>query len=229
MTGRILVGLWLSRRDRIAVIAWTLGAGIAIVSIMGLALHGIPVVAVERDAIQAGEVWRFLTGPILHGGPIHGIMNVVVWIWLTGWCASLFGRRVVIPVFLVSMLCGAVATITIGSGGPSVGISGGLMGLIGLLGVAAYRWRDCPMPGLATTVLLNLGLIAGLGLIGVGIIDNAAHLGGLLGGAALGYGIVPRAPGPRVDSRLWVWAERCAIAALSAAIIGAGWLIWRVG
>ena len=225
--GQHQVTWWLALRDHMRWLAIGLAAGIALVSILGLVLRTNRAAAVDLAAIQDGEVWRLLTGPILHAGPIHGIMNLAVWIWLSGWCAALFGRRVVLPVFLGSMVLGALATITIGSGGPSVGISGGLMGLLGLLSVAAWRWRRHAMPALSRTVLLNLALIAGVGAIGTGIIDNAAHLGGLVGGVLAGVAIVPRDPGPRATGVWWDWADRLAIAVLVAAIGGAGWLVWH--
>jgi membrane associated rhomboid family serine protease len=101
------------------------------------------------------------------------------------------------------------------------------MGLLGLLSVAAWRWRRHAMPALSRTVLINLALIAGVGAIGTGIIDNAAHLGGVVGGVLAGMAIVPRDPGPRATGVWWDWADRLAIAVLVAAIGGAGWLVWH--
>jgi membrane associated rhomboid family serine protease len=83
------------------------------------------------------------------------------------------------------------------------------------------------MPALSRTVLINLALIAGVGVIGTGIIDNTAHLGGVVGGVVAGVAIVPRDPGPRATGVWWDWADRLAIAVLVAAIGGAGWLVWH--
>jgi membrane associated rhomboid family serine protease len=222
----ILAAAWLAKRDRIHWLAWSLATGIALVSIAGLILHRLDAADVDRTRILTGESWRLLTGPILHGGVLHGVMNLTCWIWLATWCAALFGRPVVVPAFLMSMLLGSLATITIGSGQPSVGISGGLMGLIGVLAFAAWRWRDQSPPGLRATVALNLLLIAGIGVVGIGIVDNAAHLGGLLGGLLCGWWTVPAGPGPRASGTAWAWIERIAVFILSAAILGAGWLVW---
>jgi hypothetical protein len=84
---------------------------------------------------------------------------------------------------------------------PSVGASGALFGLVGVLFVFGIKFRH-ELPegfkrafgiGLLPMIVLNLFI----GYIGRGIIDNAAHLGGLAAGAALGLVVDYRRPGER--------------------------------
>ena len=87
---------------------------------------------------------------------------------------------------------------------PSVGASGGIMGFVGFLAVLALRRRPLLNPGFFRNVMLNLVSAAVFGIIAFAFIDNAAHLGGFLTGAALGALLVPRArPGEEMSDASW--------------------------
>lgn len=146
--------------------------------------------SVERAGLlKQGNVewWRFLTGPFLHGNLLHWLMNAAALHYL--------GRRVellarwphVIIVMFGSALVGGLATSHF-LALPSVGASGGIMGLLGFLLVfETFHKRLVPkssrrrlMAGVIVTVLM--------GVIGFQFIDNAAHAGGLLAG--MGYALI---------------------------------------
>ena len=82
---------------------------------------------------------------------------------------------------------------------PSAGASGALFGLVGVLFVFGVKYRrELPEgfkrafgTGMLPIILLNLAI----GFVGRGIIDNAAHLGGLLSGAALAAVVSYKRPG----------------------------------
>jgi membrane associated rhomboid family serine protease len=80
---------------------------------------------------------------------------------------------------------------------PSIGASGGVIGLFGFLGVYGYKNKQHLPPGFLRNIIINLFLIAGIGLIGYGYIDNAAHAGGLVVGAIYGLLTVRRNEGVR--------------------------------
>jgi MYXO-CTERM domain-containing protein len=73
----------------------------------------------------------------------------------------------------------------------SVGSSGGLMGLFGFLGVMGWRRRHLMPPGFVRAVLVDVAVIAAMGVVGYQFIDNAAHAGGLAAGVLLGLLMVP--------------------------------------
>lgn len=73
----------------------------------------------------------------------------------------------------------------------SIGASGGVMGLIGYLAIYGYRRKRQLPPGFLKNILVNVGLIAAMGVIAYQFIDNAAHLGGFLVGAAYGFIQIP--------------------------------------
>lgn len=59
--------------------------------------------------------------------------------------------------------------------------------MIGFLAVAAYVYKEFFPRSYFRMLLQNIALIAFIGIVGFAVIDNAAHLGGLLGGIGLGF------------------------------------------
>lgn len=146
----------------------------------------IQMVGLVKPAVRDGEVWRLLTATLLHANFTHIWMNGGA-LLATGHLIEVHSRREHVPlVFLVSALAGSVASQLLYPNVTSVGASGGLMGFTGFLVVLGYRRRDALPPGFARVVLFSIAATAVFGLVGFAVIDNAAHLGGLLGGAAVG-------------------------------------------
>ncbi|HEX2093894.1 MAG TPA: rhomboid family intramembrane serine protease [Longimicrobiaceae bacterium] len=140
-----------------------------------------------KPAVWSGEAWRLLTASLLHANFFHLWMNGAA-LLAVGHLVEVHSRREHLPlVFLVSALTGSVASLVLYPNTTSVGASGGLMGAIGLLLVVGWRRRDSLPPGFVGTVVFSIGATAALGLVGYAVVDNAAHLGGLTGGAALGH------------------------------------------
>ncbi|HEX8431101.1 MAG TPA: rhomboid family intramembrane serine protease [Longimicrobium sp.] len=180
----------------------------------------------SRDGVASGEWWRLLTAALLHGNPIHLIFNFSALRSLGREIETLSHRSFVPIVFLVAALTGGVASLLLPPDQQSVGSSGGILGMIGFLGVLGYRRRDLLPPGLLENVMINLALVAGMGLAGYRFIDNAAHLGGLLGGAAVGLLLVPGAA-----RREWVpgiVVRRLGEASLAMVAAAALWTVYVV-
>ena len=74
----------------------------------------------------------------------------------------------------------------------SVGASGGIMGSIGYLAIYGYRHRRQLSPDFLKSMLVNIGFIAAFGLVAYQVVDNFAHLGGLIVGAIYGFIQIPR-------------------------------------
>jgi membrane associated rhomboid family serine protease len=81
----------------------------------------------------------------------------------------------------------------------SAGASGAIMGLIGM--ATTFAWRSgqrAVARSLAFNILLVLGVGLSLSAGGVALVDNAAHIGGLIAGAVVGLVRVQvRRPAPR--------------------------------
>jgi membrane associated rhomboid family serine protease len=166
--------------------------------------------AVSREAVAAGEWWRLFTAPMLHGGILHFWMNYGA-LESLGRTMETRGARAYVPlVFVGAALAGGVCSVIIPPDAPSVGASGGLMGMFGFLAVMAYRRQQHLPEGFLRGLLINIAIIGLVGLIAYRFIDNAAHAGGLLAGLGMGMVAVPR------DDTEWVETPGLRRAAIGA-------------
>jgi len=199
-------------------------ACIAVPSILQVVVgleRSIEVASVEPVAIQAGEWWRLLGGTYLHGSLTHFIGNMTALI-LFGSILELKGGALRLPlVYLLAALGGSVASITLPPEGPSVGASGGIVGIIGYLFMFSRRQTTkFPAAFHGATASVLAGLFT-MGAFGYWFIDNAAHFGGALAGVVLAALVVEPArnfgeeiPEPAVDLLGWI-----AVAILAAGAV----------
>ncbi|MDR1519478.1 MAG: rhomboid family intramembrane serine protease [Planctomycetota bacterium] len=171
------------------------------------------------------QYWRLVTYIFLHGGLIH--------IFFNGWMLRDLGRlaerawggREVFAVFVLTGCAGGLASAGLGqlSGHQvnTIGASGAVCGLLGLLLGAEYRLCGRNLRALMESSLLRSCVyIIAFGLLMPGI-DNAAHLGGLASGGLLGYFLPPPAAGRGWPPRRKVWD---AAALLALAMLAGSWL-----
>ncbi|WP_324676685.1 rhomboid family intramembrane serine protease [Hymenobacter sp. GOD-10R] len=139
-----------------------------------------------------GQPWRLLTCCFLHGGPAHLLLNAGTLVVLGLLAEPLFGRGRLLLGYLLSGVGGSLASLWwhMPGGVNSVGASGAIFGLYGLLLATAFvkntplsPQQRRPLFGLLLYLMLS-SLLAGLE--GSGNTDNAAHLGGLLTGVLVG-------------------------------------------
>ncbi len=145
-----------------------------------------------KPAVIAGdEYWRFFTGFVLHGFALHILMN--------GYALYMFGRDFELissgwhlaNVILISAMAGNALSLIFLPDGMSVGISGGVVGLIGYLAVYSFRRRQFISPEYRRSLLMNIGLILVFGIALFSYIDNYGHIGGLVAGAVYGFFQIP--------------------------------------
>ncbi len=165
------------------------------------------VAGVNKEAVRAGAWWLLLTGTMLHGHVLHFVMNILGFMAL-GRILEAFSHRAFVPlVFLLSAIGGSLASQLLLPGGLSVGSSGGILGLFGFLAVMAFRRRHLMPPGFGRAIAVDVGVIVMMGIVGYGMIDNAAHGGGMLTGALLGLAAIPKdGAEPYWDPPRWVQA-----------------------
>ncbi|MBE9538920.1 MAG: rhomboid family intramembrane serine protease [Proteobacteria bacterium] len=146
-----------------------------------------------------GEYWRYITPAFIHFGWLHIVFNSL-WLWdLGSKVERVMGGLNMLLLFLVIALVSNVAQFVFG--GPSLfgGMSGVVYGLLGFSWVGPIlqpRWPIQPAPGIMLFMVgWLLACIFGIvEVLGFGAIANAAHVGGLLSGAALGaaFGLLSR-------------------------------------
>jgi membrane associated rhomboid family serine protease len=148
--------------------------------------------AVWSEAVLAdGEWWRLLTAAFVHGGMLHFAVNLMALIALGRETEMYAGKGLLPLVFLLSALGGSVLGVLMPPDVPSVGSSGGLVGVIAFQGILAWRRPHQVPPGFLNTAMINVALLVGIGLVGYAYVDNAAHAGGFLVGGAAGLLLVP--------------------------------------
>lgn len=173
--------------------------------------------ALRRDAVEAGEWWRLLTAPMLHGHLLHFWMNYAA-LESLGRTTETRGVGAWVPiVFVLSALAGGLASLALPPDVASVGASGGLMGMFGFLAVMAYRRKRHLPQGFLRALLMNIAFIGVMGAVAYRFIDNAAHAGGLAAGVLAGLAAVPD------DGRVPAWTAGPRLARAGRA---ATWLVW---
>lgn len=181
---------WL-RRHKLTYTRWLMGA---LVMVMVVELFdqqtAIEAAGLIKSAVRRGEVWRLLTCSTLHANFQHLWFNLLALHGLGRLVEAHANRWHLALVFLFAVLSGSLFSLVLLPDTTSVGASGGLMGLIGFLAVVGYRRRAFLPPSFLKLILLDIALVGAVGLLGFAVIDNAAHLGGLVSGALAGLLLV---------------------------------------
>lgn len=144
-----------------------------------------------KPAFSHGQYWRILTGAALHGGLLHLGFNGYALYILGKLIETLSNRAHLAIVFLLSVIGGNLLSLWFLPDGIAVGASGGIIGFLGYLAVYGYRRRELLSNAFLKSMLINIGFIAVYGIMLYQIIDNFAHLGGLLAGAIYGLFQIP--------------------------------------
>lgn len=170
--------------------------------ITGAGVSIIEAGALVREHVLNGEWWRMVTAMFLHGGPDHLIGNMIALFIVGMACEHGFGFWRTLFVYLGSGLAGSALSMAAGPG-PSVGASGAIFGVLGAVVVMLYRHQDRfyvrdKRIGFVLAIWAGWQLLTGFV---TPFIDNFAHLGGLLGGAALALVLEPRLRASGLRSR----------------------------
>ncbi len=151
-----------------------------------------------RPAVAGGAWWRLVTYIFLHGGFMHLFMNTFALLYIGMHLEPLLGRFRFVAAYLLTGVCAGLLSITIHTSSVGVGASGAIFGMFGVFlsmlttSHISRTLRKTMLRSLLFFIVLNL-------LYGLqGNTDNAAHIGGLLSGIAMGYayypGIAAKAP-----------------------------------
>jgi membrane associated rhomboid family serine protease len=159
----------------------------------------IPRFAARPPLIADGEYYRLLTPMFLHAplgarfGIFHILMNMYILRIYGPQVEERFGSARFVVLYLVAGFWGGALSYALGPCDVvGLGASGAIFGVVGILLVLLYRRRHSAfvaqyMRSMLTFVGLNL--VIGFTVSGI---DNFAHIGGLVGGIALGAGLEPQ-------------------------------------
>lgn len=129
-----------------------------------------------------GEIYRIITCAFAHYSIFHLLFNMYALYVVGPQIESFFGRYKYLLIYLGSIITSSLLSLTfMPDNGASLGASGAIFGLFGSLLYFGYHYRlylgNVLRSQIIPLILFNLVL----GFLNSGI-DNAAHIGGLIGG-----------------------------------------------
>lgn len=145
--------------------------------------------ALSPTQIADGEWWRLLTPLVLHADALHLAFNCLALYIYGPYVEQAFGHTRFVALYVLSGFFASAASYAFGPVNRfAVGASGAIFGLIGILVAYAYRRRTSSfIRGFLQNLLVIIGINLFIGFT-YPLIDNYAHIGGLVAGLALGYG-----------------------------------------
>lgn len=138
-------------------------------------------------AVVFHQPWRLITAIFLHANFLHIFFNMWVLRDLGQSVEELYGKRLFFFFFIASGMAGYAVSAFWYPDVPSLGASGAIMGLAGvLLADSLQKWNRGGKV-MAQGLLRWLFLIFLFGFFLSGYVDNAAHIGGFLTGFLLAF------------------------------------------
>ena len=139
--------------------------------------------------VKNGEIFRLITYAFLHGSIIHLLVNMYSLFIVGRQIENNFGKVRLLIIYFISALSGGLLSALF-SDGISIGASGAIFGLLGALLYFGLHFRlyltDALISKIIPIIILNL--LIGFTVTGI---DNACHIGGLIGGflASMAVGV----------------------------------------
>ncbi|HET8774065.1 MAG TPA: rhomboid family intramembrane serine protease [Thermoanaerobaculia bacterium] len=193
-TAALIVAILIAFGIEIVTGAWTNGA---ILAELGAILR--------YDILVEHEYWRLVSAMFLHGdGTIKGtLLHLMMNLWALFQLGTLyeimFGTRRFLWVYFGTGIVASITSMVV-TGGPSVGASGAIFGLLGAFIFSVRRsprWRHDRVARSVVKQCLFWAVANILVTSQIPQIDNAAHIGGLVAGLVLGFVLPQPAPPPQ--------------------------------
>jgi membrane associated rhomboid family serine protease len=152
------------------------------------------------------QYWRLVTSIFIHIGFIHLFLNNYA-LWIIGQeIERIYGSSRFVFLYLTTGVLGSLGSYLFSPQATSAGASGAIFGLFGVMATFAFKYRR-EIPELLSREIKRrvLPIIAINLLFGfsVSIVDNAAHIGGLLSGIALALIVHYKRPNEQTTPMAW--------------------------
>ena len=182
-----------------------LAGGFALMSVDPNVLIGF---GAKQNNLIAGQhqYWRLITSIFIHIGFIHLFLNNYA-LWIIGReIEQIYGSVRFVVLYLVTGVIGSLGSYIFNPEATSAGASGAIFGLFGVMATFAFKYRK-EIPALLSREIrrrvlpiIFINLVFGFS---VSIVDNAAHIGGLLGGIALALVVPYMRPDEKRTPPVW--------------------------
>lgn len=151
--------------------------------------------ALIPERVLHGEWWRLISAMFLHAGVAHILFNMISLFVVGSLAERLYGSVKFLAIYLGSGLTASLAgfaySIAVGDLlSPHVGASGAIFGIAGALITLRFQRTDVIPLSVRARISSSMLVLVLLNLVVLTFtpnIDNAAHIGGLLGGMALSF------------------------------------------
>lgn len=135
-----------------------------------------------------GDYYRLFTSMFLHIGILHLLCNMYSLYIIGKEVENVFGKVKYLIIYLLSGIAGSILSLAFNHNTICAGASGAIFGLLGALLYFGYYYRTYLGATLTISIIpvIVLNLIIGFTSSGI---DNAAHIGGLVGGILIAMAV----------------------------------------
>ena len=135
-----------------------------------------------------GDYYRLFTSMFLHIGILHLLCNMYSLYIIGKEVENVFGKVKYLIIYLLSGIAGSILSLAFNHNTICAGASGAIFGLLGALLYFGYYYRTYLGATLTRSIMpvIVLNLIIGFTSSGI---DNAAHIGGLVGGILIAMAV----------------------------------------
>jgi membrane associated rhomboid family serine protease len=200
-----------------------LAGGFSVMSVDPEVLRGFG--AKQNDLIaEQHQYWRLITSIFIHIGLIHLVLNNYA-LWIIGQeIEQIYGSARFVVLYLATGVIGSAGSYVFNPQATSAGASGAIFGLFGVMATFAFRYRREIPQMLSREIRRRVLPIIAINLafgFSVRIVDNAAHIGGLLSGIALALAVPYMRPSERITPILWRALQTVCLALIFVSFVGA--------
>lgn len=174
--------------------------------------------------ISSVEPWRYLAAMFVHYNVLHIGMNLWSFSSVGPAAEREFGKARFATLFVLSGALGFVLSgFWYGVSPPTAGASGAIFGTFGSVVGVAYARRDPNWKQVLLQNAISMAIIAYMFQA-----NNAAHLGGLVSGALLGFLFTKESRKLKLDLPFGVFAGLLLVLSVASVALSAASPIWRI-
>ncbi len=162
--------------------------------------------------IMDGEWWRLITSMFMHIGFVHLAMNMLALYYLGSAVEQIFGSKRFIGMYMFAGIGAGLASFALSSS-ISAGASGAIFGLFGVLLYFGLIHKKLFFQTMGSSILAIIAINLVFGFT-VPMVDNSAHVGGLITGFIAASVIQLPSQGNRNIRRLGMGATAVGLAVL---------------
>ncbi len=175
-----------------------------------------------RPVTLDGEWWRLITNCFLHIGILHLLMNMYALLYIGLLLEPHLGKTRFTAAYLLTGITASITSLWWHDLTISAGASGAIFGMYGvfLAMLTTNLIEKSARKALLTSIVVFVGynLLSGM----KGGIDNAAHIGGLIGGIVVGYAYFPSLKKPDATN-----LKHSIIGVLAVLILSTSFIVYK--